>query len=229
MRDRVGGEAPLCGVVADQPGGGVQPGGRKLDRQPVRVPGGGGAEHDRHLRAGVIGAAAGQRDRDVERRAAGVRPDPAAGAGGEAADSRVGALVRSITVAAACGDRWAGRALGGPGGVARRSTSQRVSAPAASWPGPGQQPVAGHPLRQRGGHHGACLVGVVPDECQVHQQGVGVDELPPVREQGDVPVGQRCPRADRDPRQPRVDPRAGTAAGRTGRRGTDGVPASVSR
>src|SRR5262245_54256907 len=38
-RDRVGGEAPLCGVAAEQPGGGVQAGGRKLDCQPARVPG----------------------------------------------------------------------------------------------------------------------------------------------------------------------------------------------
>src|SRR5689334_10836397 len=37
--DRAGGEAPLPGVLAEQPGGGVQAGGRKLYRQPVRAAG----------------------------------------------------------------------------------------------------------------------------------------------------------------------------------------------
>ena len=36
-RDRVGGEAPLCRVLAGQPCGCVRVGGRELDRQPVRV------------------------------------------------------------------------------------------------------------------------------------------------------------------------------------------------
>ena len=39
-RDRLGREVPLCGVLAEQPRGAVQAGGRKLDRQPVRAPAG---------------------------------------------------------------------------------------------------------------------------------------------------------------------------------------------
>ena len=38
---RGGGEAPLCGVLADEPCRGVQAGGRELDCQPVRVAGAG--------------------------------------------------------------------------------------------------------------------------------------------------------------------------------------------
>jgi hypothetical protein len=185
---------------------------------PSRV----GAEHDRHLRSRVIGGSAGQRDRDIERRAAGVHPDPAALAGGEASGLAGGRAGQD--------DHRGGRPQGPPGrpGGGRWRPGRRgvqVHVPSGQHAsgelvGPRQQPVAGHLPRQRDGQGGACLTGVVADECQVGRQRIGVDELPFVREDGDVLVGQRRPRAGRDRRQPRLDPQR-ARCGNDWARGTD--------
>ena len=168
-----GGESPLA-AYSPMSRRRLQAGGRKLDCQPVRVSSAGRAEHHRHRRPGVIGPSARQLDRQVEWLRPGfidIRlPVPTA----KPADSRVGALLRSMAVAAAptglarpgAWNAWLGR-------VATSSRSQWVNAAAASRPGPRQQPVAGHPLGQRGGHHGACLVGVVAEERQICRQRVG--------------------------------------------------------
>jgi hypothetical protein len=139
--------------------------------------------------------------------AAGVHPHPAAGVRGEA-----GGLARGRAGQVdGRGGRLQWLSSSGAGGARPGRRGAQVHVPVGErgcgeLAGPRQQPVAGHPLRQRGGHRGACLVGVGAQKCQICRQRVGVDQLPPVREYGDVPVGQRCPRADRDPRQPRVNP-----------------------